>query len=288
MSEKRSRGLGSLISSTTPRAAPPTGDVTVIDVPPAAIDPSPKQPRRTFRPASIESLAASIRQHGLLQPVVVRPTGEGRFQLIAGERRWRAAKLAGLETIRAICKPSSDEQTLTLSIVENLQREDLDPIEEASAYRSLVTELGLTHEQIANYVGKERTTISNSMRLLELPAAIQAKLAGGALTPGHARVLLAEPDPARQSALAERAANKGLSVRELERLVYGRRGASRSRPEASRPAHLQDLEVRISEKLGVRAQIREGARGGRLTIRFRNNQEFMRILGVLGVSESEL
>ena len=287
MPDKRPRGLGSLIASTRHGAARAPGDVRLVDVPVAAIVPSPRQPRRTFDREALESLAESIRQHGLLQPVIVRPTGS-KFELIAGERRWRAAKLAGLEVIRAVSKPAGDAETLTLSIIENLQREDLDPIEEATAYRALTEELDLPHEQVAAHVGKDRTTITNMLRLLELPSGIQAKLASGALSQGHARVLLAVADPARQTALAERAARLGMSVRALEKLVYGDRGGARAAGRRDKPAHIQDLERRLRERLGVAVEIRERRRGGQLVITFRSNQEFIKILETMGVDTLEV
>jgi ParB family chromosome partitioning protein len=254
-----------------------------MDIPVAAVKASPNQPRRKFAPEALQALADSITAHGLLQPIVVREV-EGAFELIAGERRWRAAKLAGLEAIRAICRPAGEADALVLSVIENLQREDLDPIEEASAYRSLAEDLQLTHEQIAAHVGRERSTVTNAMRLLELPPAIQAKLISRALSPGHARVLLAVTDPHLQLALAERAADKGMSVRELEQAVYGKGEGARSAGGRRQAAHLTDLEARISERLGVRAQVVEGKRGGKLVLKFKTNQEFMRILDAIGVS----
>ncbi len=293
MPDRKPRGLGALISSTASASAPPAGETRVLDVPLSAITPSPKQPRRSFDKAALESLAASIREHGLLQPVLVRPL-EGGFELIAGERRWRAAQLAGLETIRAVSKPSSDRETLTLSVIENLQRENLGPLEEAGAYRALVEDGELTHDQIAAYVGKDRATISNTLRLLELPASIRSKLVSRALTPGHARALLAVTDPAKQARLAERAANGGMSVRQLERAAYGEpgarggRGGRGGRDGREKPAHILDLEQRISERIGVRVEIYEGRRGGRLVARFRSNEEFMRILEALGVAAEDI
>jgi ParB family transcriptional regulator, chromosome partitioning protein len=258
-----------------------------MDIPLEAVVPNSKQPRRRFDSAALESLAASIRTYGLLQPIVVRPAGNS-FELIAGERRWRAASLAGLDSVRAICRVTDDAGALAISVVENLQREDLNPIEEASAYKSMVDELALTHEQVAKYVGRERSTITNAVRLLELPRAIQAKLISGALSSGHARVLLAVDDPNLRDQLAERAAERGMSVRELERAVYGGGASSSPRGRKSKAAHVIDLERRISEHLGVRATVQEGARGGKLVLRFKSNQEFMRILDAMGLSSDEI
>ncbi len=290
MPEKPLRGLGSLLSRTAAQPPEPstTPDVRILDIPLDSISPSPDQPRRTFQQAALASLADSIRDHGLLQPIVVRQTESG-FQLIAGERRWRAARLAGLKTVRAVCKLTDGPKALVLSVIENLQRENLNPVEEATAYKSLRDQLNLTQEQIASYVGRDRATVANTLRLLDLPPSIQAKLASGSLTAGHARVLLAVADPDLRALLANRAADRGMSVRELERTVYGS-GSQRSARAASspRPAHLSDLENRIAQQLGVKVAIREGRRGGKLVISFRTNQEFMRVLDALGISESDL
>lgn len=300
MSEKRLRGLGSLISSTAAAVtaasnpAPNSSETQLLEIPVDKIVPNPRQPRRVFDKDALSELADSIRQHGLLQPVVVRSVGD-TYELVAGERRWRATKLAGKETITAVCKPVDNIESLTLSIIENLQREDLDPIEEAIAYRTLVTELSLTQEEVASHVGKERSTISNALRLLDLPLSIQAKLQSGSLSPGHARVLLAVSDPAAQLNLAERAADKGMSVREIERLVYGSEGVA---PDGTgkvsedrkklRPAHIAQLESQIAARVGTKVRLKEGRRGGKLVISFANDKEFLRILEVLGVDTSEV
>jgi len=289
MTEHKPRGLGSLVASTgKPTALQATASQTqLIEIPVDDITPSPRQPRRTFGKEGLESLAESIRQHGLLQPVVVRPMDD-KFELIAGERRWRATKLSGSKTISAVSKPADNAQSLTLSIIENLQREDLDPVEEATAFQTLINDLNLTQEQVAVHVGKDRSTIANALRLLELPLSIQAKLSSGSLTPGHARVLLAVPDPVLQTGLAERAADKKLSVRELELLVYGQRRLTGPSTRYARPAHVRDIENRLAARLGVRVRLKEGARGGRLVIEFGSNEEFLRILEVLGLNTDEV
>ena len=289
MTDKKPRGLGSLIASTgSPAGSHAAASQTqLLDIPIDDVLPSPRQPRRTFGKEGLESLAQSIRQHGLLQPVVVRPMGD-KFELIAGERRWRATKLAGSTTISAVSKPADNAQSLTLSIIENLQREDLDPVEEATAFQTLINDLNLTQEQVAVHVGKDRSTITNALRLLELPLAIQAKLSSGALTPGHARVLLAVPDPVLQSGLAERAADKKLSVRELELLVYGQRRITGPSSRFERPAHVRDIENRLAARLGVRVRLREGRHGGKLVIEFGSNEDFLRILEALGLDTTEV
>ncbi len=310
MSDKKLRGLGSLISRTseqTPQAATATAMDTesgvaegaqLIEIPVDNIVPNPRQPRRIFDKEAIAELASSINQHGLLQPVIVRQIGD-KYELIAGERRWRATKEAGKQTITAVAKPADNTESLTLSIIENLQREDLDPIEEAIAYRTLITELSLTQEQVAGHVGKDRSTISNALRLLDLPLGIQAKLQGGSLTPGHARVLLAISDPLEQQRLAERASDRGLSVRELERIVYGADSETPAGGESTtsavgttgartKPAHITDLEQRIASRLSTSVKIKEGRRGGKLIISFANGKEFLAILEILGISGAEI
>jgi ParB family chromosome partitioning protein len=298
MSEKKTRGLGSLISNTTAVAsvgkeAEPAKDAgQLMELPINDIMPNVRQPRSVFDKEALEELASSIRQHGLLQPVIVKPNGDN-YELIAGERRWRASKMAGLSSIKAVCIPADGVQSLILSIIENLQREDLDPIEEATAYRTLITELKLTQEQVAERVGKERSTISNALRLLDLPIAIQAKLQSGSLTPGHARVLLAVSDPSLQRTLSEKAADKGMSVRELERQVYGNEplaagatwgGRSGLPAEALKPAHIKELESQIAAKLGTKVRITEGRRGGKVVISFANDKQFLGILEALGIN----
>lgn len=291
--EKKVGGLSSLISSTAPSATQayaktvPLGS-QLSELAVADIMPNPRQPRRTFNKETLQNLSQSIREQGLLQPVIVKPSGDGKYELIAGERRWRAAKLAELERIPAVIRTVDSSQTLILSVIENLQREDLDPIEEASAYQKMVDELNITHEQVAAHVGKDRATVSNSMRLLDLPPAIQAKLVSRSLSPGHARVLLAVTDPQLQADLAEKASNRGMSVRDLERAVYGSpgggEGAQAGQPTRESPAHLRDIEMRLAERLGVRVRLKELRRGGRLIIEFRSNAEFLRVLEVVGIN----
>jgi ParB family transcriptional regulator, chromosome partitioning protein len=283
MTTKPARGLGSLLSSTATR--PSTAQQgRILDLPISSVIPNPKQPRRTFGKESIEKLAASIGKEGVLQPILVRPSGQ-YFELIAGERRWRAARKAGLQTIRAVCREVDSAQALTLSIVENLQREDLNPIDEAAAYKNLTGQLDLTHEQVGVIVGRDRATVSNTMRLLDLPTSIQAKLVAKLISPGHGRVLLAVKDSARQMALAEMAV-QGASVRELERQVYHRpilnQDSRGVRPPT--PAHILSLQNQIAEKLGVKVRIKEGKRGGQLIIKFNSNQEFCRVLDIFGIT----
>jgi len=208
------RGLGALI----PTEVTSTG-TAYREVPIAAIRPNPHQPRRRFDEEAMASLAASIKELGVLQPVLVREVEDGTYELIAGERRWRAAKRAGRQTIPVLVQRADDLQSLEQALVENLHRQDLNPIEEASAYQQLIDEFSYTHEQVAARVGKSRAAVTNTLRLLQLPAGVQRALAEGSISAGHARALLATPDRSLQEQLAQRVIAEGLTVRAVEELV---------------------------------------------------------------------
>ena len=245
------------------------------ELPVAEIGPNPLQPRRTFAAAGLEKLAASIRENGVLQPVVVSRAPEGGgYHLIAGERRWRAAQLAGLERIPAVVRDAaSDADQLGLALVENLQREDLTPIEEARAYHHLRSELGLSQEAIAGRVGKDRSTVANALRLLQLPLAVQGLVDAGELSAGHARALAGVDGAEKKLELGQRCVREGWSVRELER---------RLRPRERRPRRAPDPETqeavdRLSLALGVRVAIARRRRGGELRLAFANEDELIRL-----------
>jgi len=238
------------------------------------IEPSPRQPRTRFREESLEELAQSIRSTGLIQPVVVRPVGQ-RFQLIAGERRWRAAQRAGLHRIPAIVREASDHLALEMAVVENLQREDLNPVEQARAFETLISAFGLTQEEAASRTGKDRATIANALRLLKLEAQILALLEDGRLSAGHGRALLAFDSAPARLAAAKRAAEGKLTVRALERLA----ARKQRRPGATEAAHtdpntraaLEDLE----RELGTRVTLRQpqGRRPGQLIIEYHEDRQ---------------
>ena len=239
------------------------------------IDPNPHQPRTRFRDESLEELAQSIRATGVIQPIVVRPIG-ARFQLIAGERRWRAAQRAGLFRIPAILRDVSDHVALEMTVVENLQREDLNPVEQAHAFETLIAIFGLTQEDAAVRTGKDRTTIANSLRLLKLEAAILAMLEDGRLSAGHGRALLAIENSATRLAAARRAAEGKLTVRALERLASKapRRGAPKTEPEIIDPntrAALEDLERELGTRVTLRAP--QGRRPGQLVIEYHEDRQ---------------
>ncbi len=273
------RGLGALIPTEV------VGDRTsaLVDIPVVAIRANPHQPRTSFDEESLASLAASVREVGVLQPVLVRQTGEGAYELIAGERRWRAAKRAGLPTIPAIVKDLSEHARVEQALIENLHRQDLGPLEEAGAYQQLIEDFGLTHEQLSVRVGKSRATITNALRLFQLPPAVQKLVADNQLTAGHARALLGTPDRAFQEALARRAVAEELSVRTVEEAVKTRNelgGASPDRvPPGSRlrPPGVLELEELLSSRLDTRVKVHLGAKKGRVTIDFATLEDLERI-----------
>jgi ParB family chromosome partitioning protein len=259
-------------------------------IPLEAIEANPQQPRTAMSTDGLQGLAASIREVGVLQPVVVRHGEEpGSFVLIAGERRWRAARLAGLSEIPAVVREGDTTSGLTEALVENLQREDLGALEEAAAYKQLLEDFGLTHEEVGARVGRSRPAITNTLRLLQLPASIQGMLARGELSVGHCRALLGLEDVKYAEHVARRAAAEGWPVRRLEEAVKAREGgaAKRTAPVTpqERPAEILALEERLAERLDTPVAIDYGKRGrGKLTVRFRSLEELERIYRVLSGS----
>jgi ParB family chromosome partitioning protein len=252
------------------------------ELPIGAIRPNPYQPRDRFDEEGLGALADSIREVGLLQPVLVRPAGDG-FELIAGERRWRAARRAGLAAIPAIVRATDDRKALEQALVENLQRDDLNPLEEAAAYQQMIEDFSMTHEQVATSVGKSRAAVTNTLRLLQLPPSIQRALRDEQLSMGHARALLGTPDRAFQEALARRTISEDLSVRAVEDAVRARNdghdpGAARATATRMRPPGLLELEELLSDHLETRVKLRLGAGGkGTATIDFAGLDDLERI-----------
>lgn len=246
------------------------------------IHPTPHQPRQDFDPEALEELAQSIREKGLVQPVIVRPDPQGGYELIAGERRWRAAQLAGVTELPAILRHADDEEVLELALVENLQRQDLNPVEEALAYRVLIERMGLTQEELAHRIGRSRPAVANALRLLTLPERALAALRTGRITPGHARAILSLEDEAEQLGLLEEILRKNLSVRQAEELARGPR-ARRPRPKPETDPNVRDLEDRLSRRFGTRVRLSPGRKkgSGRLTIEYRNLDDLDRILSLL-------
>lgn len=254
-------------------------------LPLSSIDPNPLQPRTVFHQAALDELAQSIRANGIIQPLVVR-TVAGRTQLVAGERRLRAAKLAGLEQVPVVFTEIDDTRLLEVTLIENIQREDLNPLEVAEAYQRLMVELGLTHEQIAERTGKDRSTITNHLRLLRLPEAIQQLVADRRLSMGHARALVAIQDTTDQVALANKAAAESLSVREMERLARNHTSAAaRPRKQETKDeldANWKAAMATLQQVLGTKVNVQLGARGsGKLEIEFYSPQDLQRIYDLL-------
>jgi ParB family chromosome partitioning protein len=255
------------------------------DIPLARIEPSREQPRRRFDPASLDRLAASIRERGVLQPVLVRTAKRSGFALIAGERRWRAARRAGLQMIPALVRTSDDSSALEQALVENLHRDDLNALEEAAAYQQLIEDFDLTHERVAARVGRSRTAVTNMLRLLQLPPGIQRLLREGKIEAGHARALLGTPDRAFQEQLARRTVDDGLSVREVEEAVRGHGetttngdGPSKTRKGGRlRPPGLLELEELLGEHLETRVRVTMGAKRGKVTVEFSDLEDLERI-----------
>ena len=277
MAERRS-GLGKGLDALIPLSE----RKNLAMIPISRIRPNPKQPRTMFDQEALESLATSISQIGILQPIVVRPDGKD-FILIAGERRWIAARQAGMAEIPALLRETDDQGSLTEALVENLQRQDLGPLEEAAAFQQLQDDFGMTQADIGEKVGRSRAAVSNTIRLLQLTPAIQAGLAAGDLTAGHARALLGVDDHAFAEHLAEQAIDEGWSVRQIEDAVRARTeaedSAARTRPILTeiRPAAIIELEQRLSEQLGTAVKIRYKNNRGKVELRFGSLEELERI-----------
>jgi ParB family chromosome partitioning protein len=270
------RGLAALI----PAAGTPALE-GVQTIPIERIAPERGQPRQRFDRESLEDLAASIRQKGILQPILVRRSGAD-YRLVAGERRWRAAQLAGLHEVPAMVRDLSDGEAFEVALIENLQREDLDPIEEAEAYQKLIDERGLTQEQAADRVGKDRSTVANALRLLKLPTKLRDALAAGALSPGHARALLVVESEARQIKLGHLVISRQLSVRATERLARQAKVAgSTAKPIASLSPNLARVREDLQRALGVKVALRARGGRGKIEIPFSSLDEFDRILRVV-------
>jgi len=276
------RGLSALIPDVpvlaAPAAAAPAegaGEVAIGD-----LDPNPFQPRLRIDPARLEELTASVRESGILQPILVRRHGE-RYQIIAGERRWRAAKAAGLASVPVAVRDVPDERLLELAIVENVQRNELTALEEAHAFQRLQDEFNLTQEEIARRVGRERSTVANTLRLLRLPRELRELVSQGRLDAGHARTLLALDRQEDQLALGREAARKGLSVREVERRVAALRAPRKEPAGAKKDANTRAAEERLRAALGARVEIARRGRGGQIRVIFATEAELNRVYDLL-------
>jgi len=273
----RKRGLGRGLDALIEK--PPAESVRSLPV--ASLRPNRLQPRTHFDETAIEELTESIRAQGIVQPLVVTPEGEG-WTIIAGERRWRAARRAGLEEVPVVVREVADaRELLELALVENLQRSDLNPLEEAEAYAALQEKFGLSQEEVAGRVGKARTTVTNSLRLLRLPEEVRDLLREGKLTAGQARPLLALPGEEEQIRLAARAVREGLSARDLERLAAPRERPQPKKPDRPVEVHTAAAEEKLTRRLQTRVEIRRQGKGGHLRIYFHSEEELMRLYDVL-------
>jgi len=279
------RGLGALIPSTsTSKEGSYYSEATGYqEVPIGSISVNPYQPRDVFDEDALNSLSLSIREVGVLQPVLIRRKSSDTFELIAGERRWRAAKRAGKETIPAIVRDVEDLTSLEHALVENLHRQDLGPLEEAAAYQQLIDDFQLSQEAVAKRVGKSRPAIANALRLLQLPSSVQGFLMDGRLTAGHARALLGLPSRQEQDQLANRAIKENLTVREVEKIVRDGSVSTKGTKKRSVKKSVAELEVEriLSELLSTRVGVTIGSRRGKITIDFANNDDLTRILNII-------
>lgn len=304
------RGLGALIPTGEPATATqpparlsrtgasedlaPVPGARLTEVAVASIVPNPKQPRQSFDEEALAELKVSIQEIGVLQPVVVRELSPDKYELVMGERRWRAAQAAGHETVPAIVRDTRDDAMLRDALLENIHRVDLNPLEEAAAYQQLLEEFGVTHEELARTIGRSRPQISNTIRLLNLPAPVQRRVAAGVLSAGHARALLGLEDPLSQEDLAHRIVAEGLSVRATEEAVSlavaGDGGASKAPPRRRNRPHspaLADLADRLSDRFDTRVKVNLGRSKGKITIEFATVDDLERIVDLIGVERGE-
>ena len=272
------KALGRGLQTLIPVVA--IGRDEIEEIPLSLVSPNPFQPRRAFNPGELDELANSVKVRGVLQPILVRRLGDGGYELIAGERRWRAAKLAGLKKIPAIVRSATDAEAMEMALIENLQRKDLNPMEAARAYQRLIKEFGLTQEGVAKQLGKERSSIANTVRLLSLQLEVQAWIENDQLSLGHAKVLLAVSDPDQQVRLGRRAVTERLSVRDLEGLVRSNHRAGRS-AQARRGRRPSEIEERMARRLGTKVRLIEGKTGGKIVIEYYSPADLDRVIDLL-------
>ena len=276
--EKKALGKG--LAALLPESEVKETGQTIHMIPVTQIQPNRYQPRKTFVEEELRELVESIKRHGILQPVLVRRTGEDRYELIAGERRFRAATLAQLPAVPAVIRKSSDEESTILSLIENIQRSNLNPVEEAKAYRRLIDEFGVTQEAVAERVGRDRASVANICRMLSLPTEVQGMVASGQLTLGHAKVILGKKNAEDQLTLAKRIVRDQLSVRQVEQLVKQGSRKARSRRTAGNPLHA-DVEDRLRKHLGTKVVIRSRRQKGELVLTYYSQEDLTRIVDVM-------
>jgi ParB family chromosome partitioning protein len=281
------RGLEALISGDTASVAteglPQGTQAGISQLAVDAIAPNPFQPRTRFEESTLRELADSIKASGVIQPLLVRRTGPGEYQLVAGERRLRASQLAGLAKVPAIVKEFDDRAMLELALIENIQREDLNPIEEAKAYQALVDKVGLTHDQLSERVGKQRATITNALRLLALPPEVMDMVSRGTLSAGHARAVLGLENRGDQLAAARYVASKGFSVRRTESFIRRKQRTTGARPRATRLGGLTEWETKLQQRFATRVAIAPGRKGGKVEFEFYSLEDLERLLEAWGV-----
>ena len=277
------RGLEALIPTATGTTTLEAQSSGVREIRTEDVGPNPFQPRTRFDDESLGELAASIKATGVLQPVLVRPDGTDGFVLVAGERRLKAARLAGLEKIPAIVKEVSDSEMMELALIENVQREDLNPIDEANAYQALIAKIGLTHDQISERVGKQRSSITNALRLLGLPPEVREMVSRGTLSAGHARALLALDSTGEQLSAARYVTAKGFSVRRTESYVRRKLRRMHTRPKAARSNGLNEWETKLQQRFATMVTITPSRKGGRVEFEYYGQEDLERLLESWGV-----
>ena len=287
MAVKKNRGLGRGLDALLPEAEDFGASVQELDI--GDIDPNPEQPRRSFSEESIQQLAQSIRDQGVLQPLLVVATDGGRYRIVAGERRWRAARAAGLERVPCMVRDLDEKQQMEIALIENLQREDLNPLETAQGIRALMQQFGYTQEQVAQRLAKSRPAVTNALRLLTLPDEVTGLIASGVLSAGHARVLAGMDDQAKQIALARETVERGYSVRELEAIAAAER-AEQNKPPRVRPprvltAELNELQSRIRQTIGMRVTLTGSEKKGRIVLQYTTRDELERLNDLLARME---
>lgn len=278
------RNLDSLIPTPINRVGSSESVAVRSEIPLTWIKPNPRQPRTVFDNGALEELAASIKEIGILQPPVVRKTGENQYELIMGERRLRAAKLAGLVNIPVIIRQTSDNELLREALVENIHRSNLNSLEEAAAYNQMLSDFGFTHDELAEKLGKSRPVITNTLRLLNLPPSVQKRLAAGTISPGHARALLSLHSTDEMERLANKIVNEGLSVRAIEELITlsnpEKKRSGKSKAKSS-DGKYQELVERLESALDTRVKIQSGGSGGKISIEYADGEDLQRIVGLI-------
>ena len=280
---KKTHGLGRGLDSLF--AATEDWGTSIQEIPTGDLDPNPDQPRRSFSEESISQLSDSIREQGILQPLLVSPSEGGRYTIIAGERRYRAGRAAGLETLPCIVKDIDVIRQREIALIENLQREDLNPIEAALGIRSLMQQCGYTQEKVSARLGKSRPAVANLLRLLQLPDEVTEMVRDGLLTAGHARVLAGIPDSAQQLALARRAADEGLNVRQIEQAAAALGKKPKKKPDKTLPAELDELREKILRKTGLKSTLTGSIRKGRIVLQYSTREELEHLNDILDMLE---